>query len=270
MDTAGFKQRALELGADLIGIAPVSRFAGVPPDADPLAIQPGARSVVVLAFSINRGALAGVESGMAWHTLAGGIPSAVAVDSTYLICRALEAEGWEATPLFRQPGDQRHQGVAVSPDRQEPNVILEFDYAAHAAGLGEVGRGKWLLTPQFGPRQILTIVLTDAPLEPDPLFSGSICDDCGACAAACPARAMDSGSRHEAALCEGCASWYPLHIESCRVCKTGITHLPYSGGTEPFRLGAACGRACVAHLEEIGALTRRFATPFRSTKQGGR
>ena len=65
-------------------------------------------------------------------------------------------EGWEATPVFHQSGDMRGQGVRVSPDRPEPNVILEFGYAAHAAGLGEVGRGKWLLTPEFGPRQMLT------------------------------------------------------------------------------------------------------------------
>jgi hypothetical protein len=65
----------------------------------------------------------------------------------------------------------------------------------------------------------------------------------------------------------GQACWYSLHIESCRVCKTGTSRLPYFGGSEPFRLGAACGRACVAHLEDSGMLTRKFASPFRARRK---
>lgn len=268
MTTQEFKDIALDMGVDLVGVAPIERFALFSPQASPLAIQPQTRSVIVLGFSIPRGALQGMETGMAHYTLSMGVPGAVAVETTYLVCRALENDGWEATPVFQQAGDMRGQGVRVREDKPEPNVILEFDYAAHAAGLGEVGRGKWLLTPQFGPRQMLTIILTDADLEPDAPFAASVCDDCGECAAACPARALDATSLHRAPLCEGEAGWYPLHIESCRVCQTGTTRLPYSTGTEPFRLGAACGRACVAHLEDSGRLTRKFASPFRPAKEG--
>ena len=255
------------MGVDLVGVAPIDRFASFGPQASPLAIQPQTRSVIVLGFSIPRGSLQGLELGTAGYTLGMGVPGAVALETTYQLCRRLENEGWEATPMFQQAGDLRGQGVAVAPDKPEPNVILEFDFAAHAAGLGEVGRGKWLLTPQFGPRQMLTIILTDAQLQPDAPFAGSVCDHCGACAAACPAHALDAERLHPAPLCEGEAAWYPLHIESCRVCQTGTTRLPYSTGSEPFRLGAACGRACVAHLEDSGKLTRKFASAFRPAKE---
>lgn len=268
MTTEQFKDIARNLGADLVGVAPIERFALFAPQASPLAIQPQARSVIVLGFSIPRGCLQGVEQGTAGYTLGAGLPTSLAVEVTYQACRRLENEGWEATPVFQQSGDMRGQGVRVSPDKPEPNVILEFDYAAHAAGLGEIGRGKWLLTPEFGPRQMLTIILTDAELAPDPPFSGSVCDDCGACAEACPAQALNRTQLHEAPLCEGQAGWYPLRIEHCRVCKTGTTRLPYSSGSEPFRLGAACGRACVAHLEDGGFLTRKFASPFRPAAKG--
>lgn len=265
--TQEFKTIAQIMGVDLIGVASVERFAIFSPEASPLTIQPLTRSVIVLGFSIPRGALQGMESGTASYTLGMGIPSSVAIETTYLLCRHLEADGWEATPVFRQSADMRNQGVRVSPDKPEPNVILEFDFAAHAAGIGEVGRGKWLLTPEFGPRQMLTIILTDAELEPNAAFSGSVCDDCGECATACPAGALDSSRLHRAPLCEGQAAWYPLHIESCRVCQTGTTRLPYSTGTEPFRLGAACGRSCVAHLEDADKLTRKFSAPFRPSKE---
>lgn len=259
-----FREIAKTQGADLVGVAPVERFALFAPEAHPLAIQPQTRSVIVLGFSIPRGCLQGVESGTAGYTLGAGIPTALSIETTYQLCRRLENEGWEATPLFRQSGEMRGQGLRVGPDRPEPNVIVEFDFAAHAAGLGEIGRCKMLLTPQFGPRQMLTIILTDAQLQPDAPFAGSICDDCGACAEACPARALDASGLQRAPLCEGEACWYPLRVESCRVCRTGTIRLPYSGGTEPFRLGAACGRACVAHLEDNGLLTRTFASRFRA------
>jgi epoxyqueuosine reductase len=264
MTTEQFKQIAVDLGADLVGVAPVDRFELFAPEASPLAIQPLTRSVVVLAFSIPRGCLQGVESGTAEYTLGAGMPTTLSIETTYQCCRRLENEGWEATPVFRQSGDLRGQGVRVSPDKPEPNVILEFDFAAHAAGLGEIGRCKMLLTPEFGPRQMFTIILTDAELEPDEPFADRICDDCGACAEACPAGALDASGLKRAPLCDGEAEWYPLQIESCRVCKTGTIRLPYSTGSEPFRLGAACGRACVAHLEDNGMLTRTFASPFRA------
>lgn len=267
MTTEQLKEIAVDLGADLVGVAPVERFALFAPEASPLAIQPQTRSVIVLGFSIPRGCLQGVESGTAGYTLGAGLPTTLSIETTYQCCRRLENEGWEATPLFRQSGDMRGQGVRVSPDKPEANVLVEFDFAAHAAGLGEIGRCKLLLTPEFGPRQMFTIILTDAELEPDAPFSGSICDDCGACAEACPARALDATGLQSAPLCEGEAQWYPLHIESCRVCRTGTIRLPYSTDSEPFRLGAACGRACVAHLEDRGMLTRKFASRFRAERE---
>ena len=267
MNADQIKEMAQSLGTDLAGIAPVDCFDVFAPEASPLAIQPQTRSVIVLGFSIPRGCLQGVESGTAGYTLGAGLPTTLSIETTYQLCRRIENEGWEATPLFRQSADMRGQGVRVSPDKPEPNVLVEFDFAAQAAGLGEIGRCKLLLTPEFGPRQMFTIILTDAELKPDAPFSGSICDDCGACAEACPARALDATALQRAPLCEGEAAWYPLHIESCRVCRTGTIRLPYSTDSEPFRLGAACGRACVAHLEDGGMLTRKFASPFRAEKE---
>src|SRR4030065_434208 len=56
-----------------------------------------------------------------------------------------------------------------------------------AAGLGELGHSKVLLTPQFGPRQRVFAVFTDAELEPTPLFEGSVCDGCKLCVKECEA-----------------------------------------------------------------------------------
>ncbi len=262
------KRLARQSGADLVGIAPVERFADLPAEADPARIQPEARSVIVLGFQVPRGALRGAEHGTAYHTVADGRPVTMFVEMTYLFCRELEEDGWEAVPLWRQSPGLRRQGVQVAPGRPEPEVILDMDYAAHAAGLGHLGMGKFFLTPEFGPRQVFTAVVTDLELEPDAPFAGTMCDRCGACARACPAGALSADVVREAALCEGKAEWYSLRVENCRICKTGILSNPYSGDAEPWRVGAACGRACVAHLEDSGMLRRTFRSPFRGPGQG--
>ena len=142
------RELADRCGVDLVGVASVDRFAGVRPDADPKSIKPDARSVIVLGFQIPRGALRGVEQGTAWQTYVLGLAPSM-IESTYQFCRAIEAQGWEAVPLYNHSNDFRNQGVRAAADKPEPNVVLDMDYAAHAAGLGEVGRGKFFLTPQF-------------------------------------------------------------------------------------------------------------------------
>ena len=101
MTTQQFKDIAEDMGVDLVGVAPIDRFALFSPEASPLAVQPQTRSVIVLGFSIPRGSLQGMESGTAGYTLGAGIPTSVALESTYQLCRQIESEGWETVPLLK-------------------------------------------------------------------------------------------------------------------------------------------------------------------------
>jgi hypothetical protein len=75
----------------------------------------------------------------------------------------------------------------VAEDRPAPDVMFHFRIAAFCCGLGEIGWSKLFLTPEFGPRQRFAFMLTDAPLEPDPLYDGPpLCDRCMACVARVP------------------------------------------------------------------------------------
>ena len=48
------------------------------------------------------------------------------------------------------------------------------------------------LTAEFGPLQRVAFIFTDAPLEPDPLYSGpAICRRCMACVRECPGQCLD-------------------------------------------------------------------------------
>ncbi len=265
MKTKDVKELAFECGADLVGIASVDRVKGVAAEGNPLSIKPDATSVIVLGFQVLRGALRGIETGSSWGTFWQGSPVTCMVENTYNLCRVLESAGWEAVPLVKQSKGLRNQGVPVSPDKPAPDVIVDMEYLAYAAGLGHLGEGKLFLTPQYGPRQYFTAVLTDLELEADPLFAGSVCDGCGECAKACPSKAYKADAWTEEGFPCGTFKWRSIHIESCDVCRTGTTTNVYSAGIggDPCRLGAACGRACVAHLESSGRLEKALNSSFR-------
>ena len=190
--TERLKQQAVKLGADLIGVAPVSRYEHAPPLLSPQGHWPGSRNVVVVATHHTDGA---VEMGgrpsphdcgpynvqgtmntrnerIAWH-----------------LAQFLERAGWRAMPMpatniwrFRPYGEVTREFV---PD-------ISNIHAAAAAGLGEIGWSGLLLTPEFGPRQRFCTLLTDAPLAATPLYDGPpLCDRCLMCAKHCMTQAFD-------------------------------------------------------------------------------
>ena len=90
-----------------------------------------------------------------------------------------------------QHGRRIRYSRPVAEDRPAPDVMFHFRIAAFICGLGEIGWSKLFLTPQFGPRQRFAFMLTDAPLEPDPLYDGPpLCDRCFACVRECPVGAI--------------------------------------------------------------------------------
>ena len=75
MNAEQIKKLAREMGADLVGIAPIERFENVPMNENPAQIKPDAKSVIILAFRILRGALRGIENGSNWGSYTASDPS---------------------------------------------------------------------------------------------------------------------------------------------------------------------------------------------------
>ncbi len=184
------KQVALSLGADLVGIASMDRFEGAPEQMDPRLIFPAARSAIVIARRIPRGALRGIEEGTHWPNYTLYAYNRLNVffwpKVAYELACFIESRGFEAVPVYPGVPEAQPSRQRVRPDRPAPDVIPAIRIAAFAAGLGEIGWSKVFLTKRFGPRQRLGMVLTDAPLRPDPLWDEPICDRCMACVQACP------------------------------------------------------------------------------------
>jgi len=94
------------------------------------------------------------------------------------------------------------------------NYQLILPAVAVDAGLGELSRMNYLISPKFGPRVRLGAVTTDLPLESDnPITFGvqDFCENCKKCAENCPSAAITTGQKE---YIRGVEKW-PFNIEKC-------------------------------------------------------
>jgi len=302
------KDYAKSIGADLCGIASMDRFEGAPKQQDPRYIMPRAKSCIVLAFRIPRGYFRGIEEGTYFEAYNGmgynNMNTIVSPLALRELCCYIEDFGYEAAPvpnLFHASSirfdTQKHDpnfSVSVKEGAPNPDILVDFRVAAFAAGLGEFGYSKVFLTPEFGPFQRFVVLLTDAPLEADPIYEGHLCDRCMRCARACSGNAISMTETETITVAGHKVEFGKLDVQKCSVAYMGaseeynpflkkdadLSKIPetYHGGQElkqmvgirgfggnnPVIEGArGCMRECYAHLEERGVLTRGFVNRFR-------
>ena len=182
---------AERLDVDLFGIALVDRLEGGPEGRRPTDYLPKARSVLVCAIKIPDAAVevAGhyEEPGKTlgpymWYGYV--IANWNLSSAASRLVKFLESKGFKGLPFPPTGLSYKYGNVADFSHR----------HAAVAAGLGEFGFNGLLLTPEFGPRQRLVSIITDAPFNPSFMYDGpKLCrpDICGyACIKACPTTAM--------------------------------------------------------------------------------
>jgi len=209
------KQFARQIGVDLIGFAPIERFACAPAlgGIDPSVYIKRATGVLVLACRIQSGVRKVAGSYLSdgktygpylWYGY--GYLNWFLSECAYRIASLLESEGYSAIP-FPPTGPtsmyRRYEGFAGLDTDKPFSADISHRHAAVAAGLGELGFSGLLLTPEFGPRQRLVTIVTDAPLKPDRLYQGpQLCDreHCGICVKACPTYALNSRNTHKVTI----------------------------------------------------------------------
>ena len=252
---------------DLIGFASKARFENVDAQHNPFSIFPEGKTVIMVGKRICRGALRGVEEGTNFGDYALFGKNWLEDDFLSIACydlvRMLEDNGWEACPIFPNPSELGPQGVAVAEGRPEPNVYPDFDYAAVAAGLGEIGLNGLFLTPEYGSRQRFHMIITDAEFEETTLFDGKICDKCGKCAEFCPLSAIDAVNKKEIDVCGKIMEVATIDYDICKTCKNGACVNRFSKDAKPDRIAALCNRSCMCHMEEEGLLENKFENSFR-------
>jgi epoxyqueuosine reductase QueG len=173
------KDKAREFGADLVGIADGTKL-----DTRKITDYDGGR-VIVLATRVQ----AGSSRIPKWNDrnkyyndeLSLTFLEEVSLELVYW----LEDAGYPALivpPTHVDPW--RYQG---DPNKHQ-STLISLPHAAVEAGLGTLGLNLQLLTPEFGPRVLLTAVLSSVDVECDKPISEALCrgPECGRCLKACP------------------------------------------------------------------------------------
>ena len=101
--------------------------------------------------------------------------------AAHQLCEELEDAGYRA---FVMPG------IGKGYQSGEPGIISHIALA-RLSGMGSMGDGGMLLTPEFGPRIRLSTILTDCPFPANEAdLSKKICTSCGLCKQYCPSGAI--------------------------------------------------------------------------------
>lgn len=82
--------------------------------------------------------------------------------------------------------------------------VLSFKMAAYLAGLGVFGKGDFVVHPKLGPLNILTCIVTDAPLKYGTPLKIDVCGDCVECIKACKYGAFNKAGQSYKWIPEKC------------------------------------------------------------------
>ena len=166
--TREVKQYVLEQGMDLVGVAATDRLDELTPAGynRPKDLLPECKSTIVMALQWN-------------HALVDGLPELRPMYSRMMIMmnNFLDTAILQISHFLKKKGYLSLPVHASDPyDLINLKGVLSHKPAAVQAGLGEFGLSNLLLTPQFGPRQRLAQILTDARLLPDKPTNHRLCE----------------------------------------------------------------------------------------------
>ena len=186
MNSAGIKEFAQSLGADLVGIASAKTLNAFPPDPrwpqTPANISPHIKSVIVIACHIPVAAFR-VKHNIAVQYL------------DMLVLRRMDRIAFKIADHLERLG-QPSFVTAAQETEWDLNTAsygrLSTRHLGTEAGLGTLGLDVNILTPEFGPRLYLTGILTEIELEADKPMTEQVCigESCSRCLHSCPTDAV--------------------------------------------------------------------------------
>jgi epoxyqueuosine reductase len=200
LKAAGVKTKARELGADLVGIADGALVEQNPPDPrhprrpSDITDLDGGR-IIVLARRLNHG----VARIAAWNDRHKYYNDELALtrleEASLELVYWLEEKGYPA--IIVPPTHVDPWSYSGDPDRHVP-ALLSLPHAAVEAGLGTLGLNLQLLTPEYGPRVVLTAVLSSIDVKCDRKMEHALClgPSCARCLKTCPADAVEHWDRN--------------------------------------------------------------------------
>jgi epoxyqueuosine reductase QueG len=190
LDAQTIKAKALELGADLVGIADGQVMDENPPDPrDPrrpcdITELDGGR-VIVLAKRYTSGTTRIARWDERHKYYNDEITLTMLEEASLELVFWLENNGYPAIII---PPTHTDPWRYMNDPGQHMTTLLSLNHAAVEAGLGTLGLNLQLLTPEYGPRVMLTAVLCSVDCETDERMVDALCrgPQCGRCLSTCP------------------------------------------------------------------------------------
>lgn len=211
--TNALKQKALELGAEGVAVAPVSRWDDPAPfDSEavrvyphsghhPAELMPSTKSVVMVMVRLLDGVVdntttpcknTGVQGNFGYVFL-----NRMLNDITFGLAHWLEKHGHRSVPMGYNIGSRYNHRADEDMSIIAPAYgMFSMKRAAVLAGLGRKAKNGLVSNKRFGTKIRLGGVLTAAALEGDPLLEGDPCPpSCRICMRVCPTDAISLDGR---------------------------------------------------------------------------
>ncbi len=299
--TAEFiKQKAKELGATVCGIGNIELLRDETPQRNPFYILPNAKCIIGFGIKVPRGLYRAMENQRQYYNYTNlGVKY---IDETFAeifllkMGALIENEGYDAclqrfVPGFRIQGDKSTNpevnriyelqfASAVEPGKPVPDVIIDYNKAAVACGLGAPGLHDRVIVPKYGTYMRFVYIITDMPLDTDEPFTESLCDGCGECIKACPGKAVSNDGvdtwqcsvyyrgahKSNPFMTEDFLKDHPereailngdkkFNSEEAQAIYNELKFLPATHfGYVPCLCGKSCETVCYKHLKEVGRL----------------
>lgn len=182
-------------GADSIGVVSAEAYEALVPNLQkPSTTAEGMKSIICYVKHMLTGSFATRDVAVQ------SLNSHFCMDNieriSMEIAAWLEKKGFLAVPVPPEAADMNLQ--------RSPAGTLDFKWVAEESGVGTVGLELNLLTPDYGPRVYIGVVMTDAVLEATPKLEEHLCPGmkCGRCAVICPTKAIPLRARRDAHITE--------------------------------------------------------------------
>ncbi|MFW6030017.1 MAG: epoxyqueuosine reductase [Halanaerobiales bacterium] len=223
INSENLKELILNMGADLCGIAPATRFKKAPEGFRPEDIYKGCKSVIVYAKKVPHGSL-DICSCIP-YTHINNILTQEVDKLGVRISLKLEKMDIKAVPI---PSDDPYE--YWEEDNSYGRAILSMRHSGYLAGLGVLGKNTLLINEKYGNMIQIGAVLVDIELEGDSIIEDDFCPaHCSICIDSCPQKALD-GKTVNQELCRPLSNYQNekgFILKKCNICRRVC---PKSGG----------------------------------------